>query len=341
MSRKYLLGVMAGALFILADAAAAQPALGAPARSAPAFGTYAGAISVQGDGFIAYEPTAAAVVLPDGSVVGLPAVAVNGSGMISFTLTPYNEWPAGQASLVVAGSVSRHRYTASFQLSRDAAQNIVVGSSAGASAPSFIVRASGFGPNEFAVAAAVLADGTSVGLPGQRATGSGYLEFPLAAYSEWPEGSVTVVVAGTRSQHRHLAAFQLVREAADSAPAWHGIYFGTIDFSGDPVLVRDESVLNFNWGMSGPTPEVPVENFSARWTTTRTVPSDGYYNVIATADDGVRVFVDDQLIVEGWYDHAVTSYTAPVFLTAGQHRVRVDYYQHLALAVIAVTIARQ
>ena len=342
MVRYYRFGILVAILCFLSLGLAAHPAHGAPQGSAPAFGTYAGAISVRADGFYANESTAVAAVLADGSVVGLPAAQVNASGMISFTLAPYDNWPAGQGTLVVVGTQSRHRYAPTFQLSRDAAENVVVSSSVGVFAPSFIIRASGFASNEAVALAALLSDGTSVGLPAQTANSGGYLEFPLAPYAEWPLGSVTVVIAGTQSQHRHLAAFQLVRESVDSsAPVWHGTYFGTIDFSGDPVLVRDDPALVFNWGPDSPDPAVPADSFSVRWTSTRTFANDGNYNIVATADDGVRVFIDDQLVLEGWYDHSATTYSVPVFVQAGQHTLRVDYFEHLANSVIAVTIAPQ
>ena len=54
---------------------------------------------------------------------------------------------------------------------------------------------------------------------------------------------------------------------------WRGEYFANTDLRSEPVMVRDDEKINFDWGANPPAPEVPAENFSVRWTISREVPA--------------------------------------------------------------------
>ena len=111
--------------------------------------------------------------------------------------------------------------------------------------------------------------------------------------------------------------------AADSV--WKAQYFNNKSLSGTPVLERDESNLNWDWGYGSPSNKVNVDDFSARWT--RNVNfSAGNYRFAATMDDGMRVWVDDVLIIDAWKDGAVRTINADRYLGSGDHRIKVEYF---------------
>ena len=106
---------------------------------------------------------------------------------------------------------------------------------------------------------------------------------------------------------------------------WDVKYWNNTTLSGDPVLQRTESELNHDWGHDSPHESVNKSDFSARWKRTINV-SAGTYRFTATMDDGMRVWVDDVLIVDSWYDSQVHSMSADVYLDNGDHEVIVKYY---------------
>jgi hypothetical protein len=54
------------------------------------------------------------------------------------------------------------------------------------------------------------------------------------------------------------------------------------------------------------------------------------------ADDGVRLFIDGAVVIDAWRDQGATIYTASPVLTAGQHEVKVEYYERGGASVIQV-----
>jgi beta-glucosidase len=83
-----------------------------------------------------------------------------------------------------------------------------------------------------------------------------------------------------------------------------GEYFTNPNLQGTPALVRHDSSLDFNWGAGSPQPgTIPADRFSVRWTGRLKVPVSGNYLLGTISDDGVRVFLDGQPIIDNWTDH--------------------------------------
>jgi len=123
-----------------------------------------------------------------------------------------------------------------------------------------------------------------------------------------------------------------------SSGAWRGEYFNNASLSGSPTVVRDEADINFNWGYGTPAAEIPVDNFSARWTRTLSFAA-GTYTFTATVDDGVRVKVDGAMVIDHWADGAATAYSGDITLSAGTHTVVMEYYEHGGVAQARLTWA--
>ena len=107
----------------------------------------------------------------------------------------------------------------------------------------------------------------------------------------------------------------------------------------DLALDRIEPAIDHDWGNTAPDPSVGQTDFSVRWTATM-MAAAGSYDIVADTDDGVRVWVDDQLVIDDWHGHFVTRNQATVNLT-GPAALRVEYFQIdlAASARIAITPA--
>ncbi|RLC72342.1 MAG: hypothetical protein DRI81_16505 [Chloroflexi bacterium] len=126
-------------------------------------------------------------------------------------------------------------------------------------------------------------------------------------------------------------------EPAPASTGWRGEYFDdSRGFDHPPLLVRQDAEIAFNWGYGSPAPGLPSDHFSVQWTRTAHFES-GAYRFTATSDDGIRVHVDGQLVVEGWYDHPARTFSGEVSLTEGEHQISVMYYENTGLAVAQVS----
>ncbi len=124
---------------------------------------------------------------------------------------------------------------------------------------------------------------------------------------------------------------------ADTGSNWTGEYFNNPNLQGTPVLVRIDNVIGFDWGAESPAPGiVNKDGFSVRWTGPQQFNA-GTYTFTATVDDGVRVFVDDVLVINAWYGQIRTTHTGQITLTQGLHWVRVEYFDAIDQAVIFVS----
>ena len=116
----------------------------------------------------------------------------------------------------------------------------------------------------------------------------------------------------------------------------HGLkaeYFDNKDLQGPPAATRADASINFDWYTNAPVPQLPTDNFSARWTGYLVPPASGRYELGARADDGVRVFLDDRPLVENWRDGSAKTFTKAVELEAGRaYKLRVEYYDRYANA---------
>jgi hypothetical protein len=118
-----------------------------------------------------------------------------------------------------------------------------------------------------------------------------------------------------------------------------GEYFDNSALSGDPVLTRSDEALDFDWAEGTPGAAIPPDRFSARWTRTTTYEG-GTYRFTATGDDGIRVLVDGTQVIDGWFYQPPTTYTADVPLSAGEHTVVVEYFEHTGLAIAKFSESR-
>ena len=72
---------------------------------------------------------------------------------------------------------------------------------------------------------------------------------------------------------------------------------------------------------------MPSDNFSARWTKSVTVDEEGNYKFTVTADDGVRLYVDGQKVIDKWVPQSRTTYSATRQLTQGTHHIVLEYFE--------------
>ena len=114
---------------------------------------------------------------------------------------------------------------------------------------------------------------------------------------------------------------------------WRGEYYANPAVSGEPALVRNDVAIDFNWGAGSPGAGMPIDQFSARWTRILYF-EEGQYRIVVRSDDGVRFWIDGQLVVDEWHDSSGDTYVVDVPLTSRNHSLQLDFYEHVGGALV-------
>ena len=123
----------------------------------------------------------------------------------------------------------------------------------------------------------------------------------------------------------------------DAGAPWIGEYFTGEDFSGK-LQVRYEKQIDFDWGNSAPIKGFPTVNTSIRWHSCLAVEDAQRYRFELTADDGAKLYINDNLHIDQWQGFAGVTGSQDLILTPGSHLLRVEYYQWYYDAVAKVRI---
>ena len=122
------------------------------------------------------------------------------------------------------------------------------------------------------------------------------------------------------------------------AGAWQGAYFTNRDLAGAPLYVTQDYAVNFDWGLGAPV-GLPADFFSVEWNRTEFLQA-GTYRFQATMDDGIRVWVDGQMVLDAWRVGPAISVFTDVWLGTGNHSIRVQYFEETGFASVSFKMQR-
>ncbi len=112
-----------------------------------------------------------------------------------------------------------------------------------------------------------------------------------------------------------------------------GVYFDDVGLT-DPAFERTDPSVDFNWGVGSPDATIAPDTFSVRWVGQIEPLYSEEYTFYTTSDDGIRLWIDGQQIIDHWNDHVSTVRSGRVTLQAGQrYDVRMEYYERTGFAV--------
>ncbi|MFN0112325.1 MAG: PA14 domain-containing protein [Blastocatellia bacterium] len=124
-------------------------------------------------------------------------------------------------------------------------------------------------------------------------------------------------------------------EADTLAAGLRGEYFDNEDFTA-LKLTRTDTIVDFNWVFGSPDPTISADTFSIRWTGQVIAPATGNYMFVTQSDDGVRLWLGNQLLIDNVSPHPLTEdRSSTVALTGGQsYNLRLEYVELTANAII-------
>ncbi|MBV9179997.1 MAG: glycoside hydrolase family 3 C-terminal domain-containing protein, partial [Acidobacteria bacterium] len=143
--------------------------------------------------------------------------------------------------------------------------------------------------------------------------------------------SQVTYVEGTGSIGPATAAVPPSALYSDESHHRHGLraeYFANTDLEGPPAMTRTDPSVNFAWGFSGVSPQLS-KNYSVRWTGVLVPAETNDYTVGFTGQDGYRVWLEGNVLVEDWSRHRpATTQTKLIHLEKGHaYPLKIEYFQ--------------
>jgi beta-glucosidase len=124
-----------------------------------------------------------------------------------------------------------------------------------------------------------------------------------------------------------------------------GEYFDNEEFKGKPALARTDQRIDFHWGEGSYRDGGPADHFAVRWTGYFVPQTEDDYRFYTSADDGVRLYINDDMVIDDWRRHGETLNTYLKHLEAGKaYKLRLEYFENVGAAtarfgISAVSVA--
>ncbi len=152
---------------------------------------------------------------------------------------------------------------------------------------------------------------------------SGYGENPSHSFSIPGTYDVTLTVHSLSGYYtEHKSGFIVVGE-----PGLLGQYYDGDDFTGT-LLTRVDPSIDFEWGSGSPHASMGVDNYSVAWSGWLEPEYSESYSFTTTTDDGVRLWIGGELVVDQWIDQAPTEWSGTLPMNGGElYPVRMEYYE--------------
>ncbi|HKK73831.1 MAG TPA: PQQ-dependent sugar dehydrogenase [Saprospiraceae bacterium] len=158
----------------------------------------------------------------------------------------------------------------------------------------------------------------------------------IYVFKEWADGITTPYrsFAAPESPQSYTAIYEEIERG--NGEGLLGSYFNDPEatFRTSPVFQRIDPTINFNWAASSPQEDrVDADLFTVRWSGYVEPFVSERYTFYPSTDDGVRLWVDDQLIIDQWVPQGITESSGSIELEKGKrYRIRMEYYEAYGLA---------
>jgi hypothetical protein len=160
--------------------------------------------------------------------------------------------------------------------------------------------------------------------------------YPISNAQVANAGAYTVVITDAFGQVVTSAEANVTVGTLGTGTGLTGDYYSSqlMTFLNPPTLQRSDSTVNFDWVADSPDPSISADTFTARWTGSVQPLYSQTYTFYTTTDDGTRLWVNGQLLVDKWVNQASTEWSGTIALTANQkYPITMEYFENTGNAV--------
>lgn len=163
--------------------------------------------------------------------------------------------------------------------------------------------------------------------------GPGFAQLPSQA---WARRNT-----GTASWYQLLTHYYTGIQIMNKYVWFNTKYYNNTGCSGSPAVENSTNSINYDWGTGSPVSGVNADNFCVEFeSTTINFPDMGgnnQYTFFILADDGFRLYVDNNLVLDKWLAQSPHQYSVTMNMTPGTHAIRLRYYEAGGGAVVRMS----
>jgi beta-glucosidase len=106
-----------------------------------------------------------------------------------------------------------------------------------------------------------------------------------------------------------------------------GEYFNNIHLTGEPVITRIDIRINFGWTLYSPNPKINFDFYSVKWTGKLKAPATGNFKIGITGNDGYRLYLNGEVIIDNWSQTFTTKLTEYHFEKNKEYNIRIEFFE--------------
>ena len=168
-----------------------------------------------------------------------------------------------------------------------------------------------------------------------KAPGSFDLSNGLYLFDEWENEGEEQIIQFFANDSEYKVKYDFLPYGNGTGLRGHYFESQNRSFGGIAKLERLDRVIDFNWVHGSPHPSISADYFTTRWRGKVIPLLDGRHSFHITSDDGVRLWIDDQLIIDDWQPHAALENSGSIDLIAGKPvPIRLEYFEDAGEAVV-------
>jgi beta-glucosidase len=110
-------------------------------------------------------------------------------------------------------------------------------------------------------------------------------------------------------------------------------YYSNLTHSGMPAVTRVDKQIDFLWTLSSPDKAIVADHYSARWAGELKAPKSGYINIGLDGNDGYRLYINDQLLIDQWTKNSYsTKLVKYLFEKDKRYKLKIEFYESIGNA---------
>ncbi len=147
----------------------------------------------------------------------------------------------------------------------------------------------------------------------------------VTCFSQTPTPTTTLTLTPTPT----MTSTPTATPTLGSGMGLKGEYYDNMDLT-NLKLARIDPTVNFNWGSGSPdSSSIAADTFSVRWTGQVQPRYTETYTFYTSTDDGVRLWVNNQLLIDKWVDQPGNEWSGTIALVAGQkYDIKMEYFEN-------------